>query len=365
MQQFRPGEFHLHSLTHAARLKNFARASSSLAVLSDIQLEGLIAESTLRPGIGGASGLVEIDGVTVFVKRIALTATEQQEKNRYSTANIFNLPAHFHYGVLSLGFGAWRELACHELTTNWVLEQEFECFPMLYHSRVIDRMPQAEPDESLAQELKELLSYWKNLPEVMRRSEGLAQSNAAIYLFLEAIPHNLTSWLNSQTTSEDSIASACAMVERNLRTEVSRFSQHEFVHFDAHAGNILTDGERLYFADFGLALSNRFQLDEDERSFFEQHKLYDSAQSLAQLVNWLATTYGGAGKRSVSERNKLLQEVSAGQQVSFASPAAFAVVQRYATLVTLFNDFYGRLFRGDIETRFPSDEIDEALRTCG
>ncbi|MFF2503082.1 hypothetical protein ACFVTY_06840 [Streptomyces sp. NPDC058067] len=43
------------------------------------------------------------------------------------------------------------------------------------------------------------------------------------------------------------------------------------LHFDAHFQNILTDGRRLYFADFGLALSSRFDLSPSEAGFFERH----------------------------------------------------------------------------------------------
>ena len=36
-----------------------------------------------------------------------------------------------------------------------------------------------------------------------------------------------------------------------------------------HSKNILTDGQRLYFADFGLAVSPRFELSNDEVDFVE------------------------------------------------------------------------------------------------
>lgn len=36
------------------------------------------------------------------------------------------------------------------------------------------------------------------------------------------------------------------------------------LHFDAHFENILTDGQRLFFADYGLAISSRFELSRDE-----------------------------------------------------------------------------------------------------
>ncbi|MFF8401556.1 hypothetical protein ACF06P_07965 [Streptomyces sp. NPDC015684] len=43
------------------------------------------------------------------------------------------------------------------------------------------------------------------------------------------------------------------------------------LHFDAHFENILTDGRRLFFADYGLAISSRFELDKDEADFFDRH----------------------------------------------------------------------------------------------
>lgn len=37
------------------------------------------------------------------------------------------------------GFGAWRELAVHTMTTNWVLADRFQGFPLMYHWPVLSR----------------------------------------------------------------------------------------------------------------------------------------------------------------------------------------------------------------------------------
>ncbi|MEV0335229.1 hypothetical protein [Nocardia sp. NPDC050717] len=42
-----------------------------------------------------------------------------------------------HYGVGGPAFGAWRELAAHVMTTNWVLTGEFAGFPVMYHWRIL------------------------------------------------------------------------------------------------------------------------------------------------------------------------------------------------------------------------------------
>ena len=63
------------------------------------------------------------------------------------------------------------------------------------------------------------------------------------------------------------------MVERKLDAGTAFMNARGLLHFDAHFDNILTDGQRLYFADYGLALSSRFDLSEDEATFFDRHAL--------------------------------------------------------------------------------------------
>ena len=71
-------------------------------------------------GIGGTSLQIEIDNTAVFVKKASLTDLELQAENYMATANIFNLPMCYQYGIGSTGFGAWRKLAAHVMTNNWV-----------------------------------------------------------------------------------------------------------------------------------------------------------------------------------------------------------------------------------------------------
>ncbi len=75
----------------------------------------------MHKGIGGTSLQIEIDNTPVFVKKVPLTDLELQPENYMSTANIFNLPMCYQYGIGSTGFGAWRELAAHVMITNWVI----------------------------------------------------------------------------------------------------------------------------------------------------------------------------------------------------------------------------------------------------
>lgn len=80
-------------------------------------------------------------------------------------------------------------------------------------------------------------------------------------------------WLGTQVEAGDQAANrACAMAERELAAGISFMNSRGLLHFDAHFENILTDGQRLYFADYGLALSSGFELSPDEAGFFDRHR---------------------------------------------------------------------------------------------
>lgn len=116
-----------------SRLVAHSDIATSLALLSDHELAELVEAGTpLGTSVGGRSAMIEVDGRRVFVKRMQLTDVERRPENVRSTANVFGAPAYCHYGigaVPSPGFGVWRELATHEMTTNWVLSGRFPGFP--------------------------------------------------------------------------------------------------------------------------------------------------------------------------------------------------------------------------------------------
>ncbi|GAB2899603.1 hypothetical protein GCM10027074_77760 [Streptomyces deserti] len=164
-------------------LAAYSTVSTSLAQRSDRRLGELVeAAVPLGSGIGGTSALLEVDGKPVFVKRVPLTDMERLPEHARSTANVFGIPTFCQYGVGGgPGFGAWRELAVHTMTTNWVLEGQCQGFPMMYHWRVLpDRC--ALPEE-LA-EVERVVAYWGGSSEVRRRIEALQQSTASLALFL-------------------------------------------------------------------------------------------------------------------------------------------------------------------------------------
>jgi len=120
-------------------------------------------------GVGGTSALLDIAGVPVFVKRIALTDLERHPQNVRSTANVFGLPMFCQYGVAaygSAGFGVWRELAANAMTTHWVLAEQTEAFPLMYHWRVL---PGAPPLAEEFADIDRVVAYWGGSAAVQRR----------------------------------------------------------------------------------------------------------------------------------------------------------------------------------------------------
>jgi len=101
-------------------------------------------------------------------------------------------------------------------------------------------------------------------------------------IFLEYLLWNLSTWLNRQLGSgAQAVKAACAMVERGLTVDIPLMNALGLLHGDAHHGDILTDGHRLYFADLGLATSKRFALSPAELSYWNDNASLDRAYVLA------------------------------------------------------------------------------------
>jgi hypothetical protein len=348
-------------MSRDARLAAYGAASTALARCSDLELRDLLdAAVPMGSGIGGTSALLDIGGTRVFVKRVPLTDLERQPQNVRSTANLFGLPAFSHYGVGVIGgpgFGAWRELAVHTMTTDWVLAQDHEGFPLMYHWRVLPHPGQSLPDE-LA-DVEKAVAYWGGGPAVRRRIEALRDCSASIALFLEYIPQNLHDWLGTQVNAGDEAAEkACAMVASQLQAGTSFMNARGLLHVDAHFQNILTDGERLFFADYGLAISSRFDLSEEEADFFADHQTYDHCYSVTHLVIWLITAlYGYKGE----ERHAFVRACAQGEQPKGIPPQVAAILTRHAPLAAVMTDFYRKFQLESRQTPYPIEEIDRIV----
>jgi hypothetical protein len=352
-----PGFVESVDMSRDARLTAHSAVSTALALRSDLELGDLVdAAEAVGSGIGGTTALLDIGGTPVFVKRVPLSDLERQPENVLSTANLFGLPAFSHFGVGAVGspgFGAWRELAVHTMTTNWVLAQDYEGFPLMYHWRVLPHPGQSLPEE--LDDLEKVVSFWGGGSQMRRRIEARRDSSASVTLFLEYIPQNLHDWLGAQVEAGDQAAEkACAMVVRQLGAGTSFMNARSLLHFDVHFQNILTDGERLFFTDYGLAVSSRFELSKDEADFFAEHQTYDRCYSVTHLVIWLVTAlYGYRGE----ERSAFVRACAQGEQPNGIPPQVAAILTEHAPIAAVMSDFYRRFQRESRQTPYPTEEI--------
>ena len=340
------------------RLNAYAIVSTNLASLSNHALSELLAKATPSENLavgGGVAGLLEIDGTRIFFKKINLTDLERRPENVMSTRNIFELPLYYQYGIGSAGFGVWRELFIHNMTTNWVLTGVCQSFPLMYHWRILPKAIQPSSPEDL-KILDELVAYWGGSQSIRLRLEAIQNASASLVLFLEHIPHTLEPWFEEKLTKDDATAKAAvAMVEQDLATVVAFMQSHGLLHFDAHFRNILTDGAHLYFADFGLALSSQFELSQDEITFFETHRNYDQYETAICLIDTIVSSL--CGKES---RKAVLHEYATGKGTSIKAPWASAIVTRYASMSIRMKDFYHKLCK-DWSTSFPAKELESTV----
>jgi hypothetical protein len=347
------------------RIQRYGVTSTALALLSNRQLGRVLdAQPLLGRGIGGTSTLLDIDGTPVFAKRVQLTDLERRAENVMSTANLFELPPYCHYGVGSAGGGVWREVAAHTMTTNWVLSGQSESFPLMYHWRVLTEPTTTPPPREEPGSLDRMVEYWHGSEAVRRRLEALQHATASVVLFLEYVPQNVYQFLRDRLGRGDAaLEVACVMVERSLRDDVSFMNASGLFHFDAHFANMLTDGQRLYLSDFGLATSPRFDLSADEREFIEANRSHDVGYAMTQLVNWLVTAV--AGVVGAADRNAYIRRVAAGSPASDVPPWAAAIIARYAPIAAVLNDFYWKLFGESRQTPYPTAEVERVCARAG
>ncbi|MFI0898658.1 protein kinase family protein [Streptomyces sp. NPDC020983] len=343
-----------------ARLSAYAAVRARLSLLGDRTLgDAVRAAPVLGSGIGGRRGELEVAGTPVFVKRIPLTDLELRPGNRHSTANLFGLPLFYQYGVGSTGFGAWRELAAHAMTTAWVLGGDHPGFPLLYHWRIL---PDRPPDDvaALFGGIEGAVAHWEGSQAVRRRLEAIGASSASLVLFLEHLPRTLAGWHGGSPdggAEDPGDGSSFLRMEDALRRGTDFMSARGFVHFDAHFANLLTDGRQVYFADFGLALSRDFELSAREAAFLAGHLDYDRSYVPAHLLRHHLPAGLGGG----TDHGAFLREWLAGRRPGGVPPGIRAVVDRHAPHATVMDGFLRRLLGESKRTPFPAAEIRRAL----
>ncbi|WP_274434219.1 protein kinase family protein [Alicyclobacillus sp. ALC3] len=297
---------------------------------------------------------MQLEDTPIFVKIIPLTELEKRTENVMSTRNVFDLPPYCHYGIGSPPGGVWREVVAHIMTTNWVLTGQCEGFPLMYHWRVLPNMRMPLSEEFM--DISHMVEFWDS-EAVGNRIVASEQSTDSIALFCEYIPHNLHDWMNEQVTAgTDKANSAFAMVDSQARSVVSFMNSQDLLHFDVHFENILTDGRRIYITDFGLVMSTRFELSDSERAFFELNKAHDECYVVTHLVNWLVA--GLLGLMDRRDRIDFIRRCANGYDpTAEVGCVAGNIINKYAPIAAVLNDFYTELRVDSKATPFPVEEI--------
>jgi hypothetical protein len=339
-----------------SRAENHSFLSSELAKLSDERVQDLIENSVpIEEATSNRVAFCTFKKQKVFLKRIPLADLENESGNHLSTANLFKLPLFCQYRLGSPGFGAWRELAAQKMASDWVLNGKCANFPLLYHWRVIPSQtaePVDDDEREAAQEkIEGQVEYWGNSDSTRLRFESLANATSELVIFLEYFPQNLKTWLTERLTEGGEIAEAALrFVDHHLAETNSFMKANGLIHFDAHFENILTDGEMIYFSDFGLALSSQFKLGKDELEFFNEHEDFDAANSAMTMVGFLIRAYFEKG----SWDQQLCDFVDG--KLGAVPDTVDEIIRRDAAIALILKNFFNR-FIDDKTTPFPNEML--------
>lgn len=355
----------------SSRLERHSRLGTKLTYLSDESLKALLAAAP-SSRTWGANHTLQLGKDKVFVKRVPLTALEAG--NLYSTRNLYGMPCHYNYGVGSAGFGVFRELSASAKVSNLVVAGEEQGFLLLHHHRVMSRRPGVLAEGDVR--TRDYLKRWNNSKTIARYIRARVEAPFELVLCMEHVDHTVRSWLGKHLDRigdvlSQSLALVGAMTKRGL------------LHFDAHLNNHLTDGDRVYLCDFGLALDRDFELSGRERRFGEQHGLYDYGEVLTGVGAAAMDHFLRLGEQ---RRARVLEALEVDPRDYYAFSAALlehaadlrtrrlvnfsdgflALVERYRPVTLLMGGFYARLGNNPRkDTPFPAAALERELARAG
>lgn len=321
---------------------------------SDDRLRAILATGERRAtSLRGETRTITEDGARVFVKSIPLTDLERRPEHWRSTANLARLPLHFQYGIGSGGFGAWRELSAHVTASDWVVNDEHAQFPILHHWRVLPRSEARALSAVERDELERSVAFWGGSAAIRARLESRLCATADLALFLEYFPSTLGTEFRARVERDDDASVRFVEeVERDLSSTIGFMNARGVLHFDAHFENIVCDGARRCVTDFGLALSDGFELSDAERDFHRRHRRYDRALLSANLVAWaLPATL------TPDDRTALLDGFVSRRHCDGLPRAARAILARHAPAALAMRRFNDALTKVDLASPYPEAEL--------
>jgi hypothetical protein len=136
--------------------------------------------------------------------------------------------------------------------------------------------------------------YWNGSAAVGRFMQARQSSSQEIWVVLEHVPHQLMVWLSE---NQERVGEVLAQLFQIVAT----LGSMGVVHFDAHFGNVVTDGPQCRLTDFGLVMARDFELGVREQRFLAAHRHYDYGIVLSCLGIMLARSLGGEMQLSLRD----------------------------------------------------------------
>ena len=243
----------------------------------------------------GLNKIITFNDHKIFIKAIPLSKLFYD--NPFDTSNLYDIPAYYNFGFGSACINPYRELLLHIKTTNYILSNKCDFFPLLYHYRIIYDDNNKNIESGL-----DLLDRWDNNENIEIYLKDRIKSKHKIVLFLEYIPYVAYEYL------ENNYNFISNFYEQS--NKIIKFcNKNGILHNDAHLGNFIIDeNKKVYLTDFGLSLDEEFKLDKYKKKFMKYNYKLDIYFIKKNIIyDYLENCYRNKiiDKYKLNELNKL------------------------------------------------------------
>lgn len=336
-----------------ARVERARRFSAVIDRLDDAEVRALVdAAEPIGVGIGGTTRTPHISGTPVFVKQLPITRSEETDPT--ATFDHAQLPFVCHYGIGSPAHGVGRELAAHQMTSDWARSGGVDFFPVLLGWRIIDLKCDTDLREFEGEgPQRRWGTYW---PQVEKKLAEMKSAPTSMVLFLEYVPETLGSWVR-RSLSDGTLKTVFADAVDQIIDATAWMKDQGFQHFDIHPGNILIHEGRLLFTDFGLALHHDFDLTPEEQTSMVTHEGFDRDTAIMHLFHWVLFELGYT---SGSRRLELLRAASADSTAPALEPVRAVLgesadlIAQHANVAVCITEMFAVLMQDVFGTRYNS-----------
>ena len=252
--------------------KIYYKLNNNLSYISDDEINKLIKDNKInKDKKWGLNKIITFNNHKIFIKDIQLY--KLFVNNPFDSSNLYNIPAFYNFGFGSAGINLWRELLLHIKTTNYVLSNKCNYFPLLYHYRIIENDDNKNINSGL-----ENMNNWDNNENIKKYLKDRHKSTHKIVLFLEYIPYVAYEYLEKYPNFISNFY--------EQSNEIIKFcNKNGILHNDAHLGNYVIDEKKnVYLTDFGLSLDREFKLDKNEKKFMKYNHKLDNYYMIDNII---------------------------------------------------------------------------------